>query len=121
MDDNASFVDFVKEVVELCGHRPSIVTDPKAFKDRCGAIKPRVVILDIHMPGLDGFHLTQWLGEFAFKTKLDIRLIIISGRGEDTIQLCKSVAAMSGFEDVRAFSKPIEVATLVKALSDLTP
>jgi len=121
MDDSPEFVDFVREVVELCGHQPTTVTNPSKFKETCVAVKPRVVVLDIHMPELDGMHLTQWLGEFAEAYNLEVRLIIVSGRGEDTIQLCKSVAAMSGFNDVRAFNKPIEVATLSNALGGLAP
>lgn len=119
MDDSAEFAEFVQEVVELCGHVATTVTQPSHFKGICVALKPRVVILDIHMPDLDGMHLTQWLGEFAEAYDLDVRLIIVSGRGEDVIQLCKSVAAMSGFSDVQAYNKPVEVATLVKALSGI--
>lgn len=120
MDDNPEFVEFAREVVELCGHTPTTITQPEKFKDTCVALKPQVVILDIHMPDLDGMHLTQWLGEFAEAFGLHVRLVIISGRDEDTIQLCKSVAAMSGFNDVQAYNKPIEVATLTRALSGLS-
>lgn len=119
MDDNADFVEFITEVVELCGHTPTAVTQSSDFKQVCAAVKPRVVIMDIHMPGLDGMHLTQWLGELAYANNMEIRLIIVSGRGEDVIQLCKSVAAMSGFSDVHAYNKPIEIATLTKALDGL--
>lgn len=119
IDDQPEFASFAKEVAELCGYTAHALTDPTIFKEHCAAIKPRAVILDIQMPHVDGMRLTQWLGEFVHEAKLDMRLIIVSGRGTSTIQLCKSVAAITGLSDVHAFNKPIEVATLTKALANL--
>ncbi len=116
MDDNVDFAEFVCEVARHNNFNATAISNPKQFEERCTAIRPEIVVLDIQMPGIDGLQLAQWLGDFMLAKQLEVRLVILSGRGEDAIQLCKSVAAISGIHEVQTLSKPVEFATLSKVL-----
>ncbi len=116
MDDNAEFADFVCEVARYNDFNATAISNPRQFEERCAAFRPEIVVLDIQMPGVDGLQLAQWLGDYMHAKQHDVSLVILSGRGEEAIQLCKSVAAISGIKDVQTLTKPVEFATLSKVL-----
>lgn len=119
VDDNVDFAEFVCEVVRSNGFNAAAISDPRRFEERCAAVRPEIVILDIQMPGVDGLKIAQWLGDYMHAKQQEVRLVILSGRGEDAIQLCKSVAAISGVREVQTLTKPVEFATLSKVLLSL--
>lgn len=119
MDDNADFADFVCEVARYSDFNATAISNPKEFEQRCAAFRPEIVVLDIQMPGVDGLQIAQWLGDYMHTSQQDVRLVILSGRGEEAIQLCKSVAAISGVQEVQTLTKPVEFATLSKVLLGL--
>ncbi|MFV0368002.1 MAG: response regulator [Hyphomicrobiaceae bacterium] len=120
IDDNEAFTMFVGEVAESCGLKAALLTDPTLFKERMEKTGASIVIMDIDMPGVSGLQLSQWLGEFSRAENIEVQLILVSGHREETIRLCKSVAAISGLRDVEALAKPVELAVLTQLLRRLT-
>lgn len=115
VDDDPEFAEYVVAVASEIGLHPEFVVDPTQFATRCEALRPRIVVLDIEMPAISGLQLAQWLGEFSRSSDIDIRLIVLSGRGEEVIRLCQSVGAISGLRDIVALAKPVEFTVLAEA------
>lgn len=117
VDDNADFAAFVGEVARGCGLSEHILIDTTQFKEHCEQLRPEIVVLDITMPGVGGLMLAQWLGEYARRHQPDLRLVILSGRDEETIQHCREVGANSGVTDIIALAKPVAYLVLAEALT----
>lgn len=115
VDDDRDFAEFVAEVAEGIGLATLIVTDPDQFQKAFEKGRPRIVVLDLHMPGTDGFQIAQSIGKLVENNDVECRLIILSGLGPDAVRMSASVASLSGLDDVFTFNKPVEVATLEAA------
>ncbi len=116
VDDDPEFASYVAGVANEIGLKAEAVTDPSQFAARCEKLNPRIVVLDIEMPAVNGLQLAQWLGEYSRSTGVEIRLIVLSGRGEEMIRLCQSVGAISGIGDIIALAKPVEFSVLAQAI-----
>ncbi len=114
VDDNESFAGYVRDAAEQCGRSAFVLTNPVEFKERCKALRPKIVVLDLAMPQINGFQLAQWLGDFVVDHAQPIQLVIVSGGGPDFLRLGRSVAAISGLQDVKLLTKPIEFASLAR-------
>lgn len=116
VDDDPEFAGYVAGVAKEIGLKAEAVTDPAQFAARCEKLHPLIVVLDIEMPSISGLQLAQWLGEHSRSTGIEVRLIVLSGRGEEMIRLCQSVGAISGLRDIIALAKPVEFSVLAQAL-----
>jgi CheY-like chemotaxis protein len=61
VDDDADIVEAMRLVLEKRGHRVSIAGDGNEGLGKARAEKPDVIILDVMMPGLDGFEVAREL------------------------------------------------------------
>lgn len=74
-----------------------------------GALKPDILILDLNMPGIDGFQVLERL--HANPDTKHVEVIAVSAQmDEAAIARCKSMGA------VECFSKPLKVPGLVETL-----
>jgi len=64
------------------------------------------IVLDLHMMGMNGFQVAQWLTQFGSR----IPLIFISGASEDALQ------ALGGPPDLPWIRKPFDDAVLLPAI-----
>jgi CheY-like chemotaxis protein len=79
---------------------------------RLGSLKPDIVLLDLRMPGLDGFEVLERLGQNP-DTK-GIRVIAMSGEmGAGTVERCRNLGAAS------CLQKPLPTDDLVALLRDM--
>ncbi len=79
---------------------------------RLGSLKPDMVLLDLRMPGLDGFEVLERLSKNP-ETK-GIRVIAMSGEmGPATVERCRSLGAET------CLQKPLPTADLVQLLREL--
>jgi EAL domain-containing protein (putative c-di-GMP-specific phosphodiesterase class I)/DNA-binding response OmpR family regulator len=62
VDDNPANVELLRRLVTTAGvHRVETFTDPRAAIAHCGVSLPDLILLDLHMPGLDGFEVMEQL------------------------------------------------------------
>jgi CheY-like chemotaxis protein len=61
VDDNADAAHMLGVILEVMGHNVRAVMDPKTAIPLAKALPPSVFILDIGMPGLDGYELGREL------------------------------------------------------------
>jgi CheY-like chemotaxis protein len=79
---------------------------------RIGSLKPDIVLLDLKMPGLDGFGVLERLGKNP-ETK-SIRVIAMSGEmSAGTIERCRNLGVEACLE------KPLVNADLVQMIRDM--
>ena len=62
VDDDPASLSLMEQVLTLDGYRRlSLTSDPRQVKDFFALREPDLVILDLHMPHIDGFELLERL------------------------------------------------------------
>ena len=63
IDDEADMLDLVKHTLSKAGFEVHVCDDGRAAWDVLAEVKPDVVILDLLLPGIDGFSLQKRMSE----------------------------------------------------------
>ena len=101
VDDNADSVEATAMSLRLARHEVEVASNGTNALEVARAFKPEVALIDIAMPGVDGYELARQL------RRLDadgLRLIAFSGYGDD---MARRRAAEAGFD--RYLLKPASV------------
>lgn len=112
VDDNRDAADVLAMHLELEGHRVHIAYDAHSALERAELARPAVMVLDIGLPGMDGFELARRLRmrpETAAAT-----LIALSGYGQEQD---RRRARESGFD--HHLVKPVDPGLLSELLGGL--
>ena len=80
VDDNVDAAELLGEVLELDGHRVTVVHDGRAALERMGAEAPEVIFLDIGLPGMDGYEVARRIRERSGGA--GPRLVAVTGYGQ---------------------------------------
>jgi CheY-like chemotaxis protein len=112
VDDNEDAANSLALILELGGHQTASVYTAVDALQRAAAFRPEVVLLDIGLPGMDGYEVAQKMRELPGLR--DIRLVAVTGygRADDRIR-----ARDAGFDD--HLTKPVEYAALERTLAGL--
>ena len=78
VDDDPGTLRHVRDTLTDAGYAPLITGDPRELSRILRTEKPRLVLLDLMLPGTDGIQLMQTVPELA-----DLPVIFISGYGRD--------------------------------------
>jgi CheY-like chemotaxis protein len=109
VDDNADGANSLGSLLAFLGHDTAMEYDGQAALDRAEAFAADVILLDLGMPGLDGFEICRRLRA----TDLPHRPLIVAmtgwGREED-----RERTAAAGFD--AHLVKPVDLATLSRLL-----
>ena len=108
VDDDPRMLRFVRDALSKAGYAPMVTGEPQELAHLIRTEQPRLVLLDLLLPGQDGIELMQEIPELS-----DLPVIFISGYGRDeTI----ARALQSGAADylVKPFS-PTELVARVGA------
>jgi PAS domain S-box-containing protein len=109
VDDNVDAADTLGMLLELEGHETQAVYVSTEAIERAKTFKPDIVLLDIGLPGMNGYELA---GRFRSMPELDgVRLIALTGYGKSEDQQRTKAA---GFDD--HLVKPVDAMTLKTAL-----
>jgi CheY-like chemotaxis protein len=112
VDDNEDSANSLALILELGGHETASVYTAVDALQRATAFRPDVVLLDIGLPGMDGYEVAQKMRELPGLR--DIRLVAVTGygRSDDRIR-----AREAGFDE--HLTKPVEYAVLQRILAGL--
>jgi len=83
VDDDPGILKLVTSNLELEGYQVATARDGKTAVELAENQQPTLVILDIMMPGMDGFQTCQGIREFS---EVPIIMLTAKGRVEDVIQ-----------------------------------
>jgi CheY-like chemotaxis protein len=110
VDDNEDAASLLGELLEVGGHQVAVAFDGPAALRRVNAFNPDVALLDLGLPGMDGYQLL-----IALRKQLNggrCRFLALTGYGQPAdIER----AAAAGFE--RLLVKPIDIELLERLLN----
>jgi two-component system, OmpR family, alkaline phosphatase synthesis response regulator PhoP len=109
VDDERPILDLVRGYLEREGFTVSTAEDGPAAIERVRTERPDVVVLDVMLPGLDGFEVLRQMRTFS-----DAYVLMLTARGEEVDRV---VGLSVGADDylVKPFS-PRELVARVKVL-----
>src|SRR5438045_9662628 len=81
VDDNADAATSLGRLLNLSGYEVRIAHDGPAALGEVARFSPKVVLLDLGMPGMDGFETASRIQQLIVGK--DISLIAITGWGQD--------------------------------------
>jgi CheY-like chemotaxis protein len=110
VDDNRDAADSLAMLLEIGGHEVAAAYSAEEALQRASEIKPRVILLDIGLPDLDGYEVARRMRSMP---ELDgVRLIALTGYGHDEDRRRTREA---GFD--QHLVKPVDLDDLEKALA----
>ena len=108
VDDDAETLRHVRDTLADAGFAPLVTGDPHQIRRILLAEKPRLVLLDLMLPEIDGIELMQTVPELA-----DLPVIFISGYGRDET-IARALEAGADDYIVKPFS-PTELTARIRA------
>jgi CheY-like chemotaxis protein len=111
VDDNVDAAATLELLLRSLGHETCVAHDGMKALDIAREFRPEVILLDIGMPGLDGYEVARRLR--AMNQGTSFRIIAVTGWGQDGD---RSKAKDAGF-DVHLV-KPVDLGVLAKVLDD---
>ncbi len=82
VDDSPTDVQNLKNILQRAGHTVVEATSGQDALERVKLEKPEVVIMDVVMPGVNGFQATRSLSKDA--TTAHIPVIVVSSKNQET-------------------------------------
>jgi PAS domain S-box-containing protein len=110
VDDNKDSARTMAKILEIDGHQVSCTFDGPSVIAHVAAERPEVVLLDIGVPGIDGYNVAQQLRQLY--TRDELMLIAMTGYGGD---LNHARAQHAGFDHFLV--KPVNLSSLKQKLS----
>ncbi len=108
VDDDPETLRQVRDTLSEAGYAPLVTGDPRELPRLVRAEKPRLVLLDLMLPGTDGVELMQTVPELA-----GLPVIFISGYGRDET-IARVLEAGADDYVVKPFS-PTELTARIRA------
>ncbi|UVW27677.1 ATP-binding protein [Massilia sp. H6] len=110
VDDNDDAAMMLSMYLQSCGHQVSVYACAEHALAGLPAYQPDVCLLDIGLPGMNGFELAHALR--ADPATAGAMLVAITGYAQERD---RQDAAAAGFDDL--FAKPVDLALLADALA----
>jgi CheY-like chemotaxis protein len=112
VEDNRDAAESLAMLLEVLGHRVRLVHDGTAALDALRAESWDVALVDIGLPGIDGYELARRARALADGDRLMLVAVTGYGREED-----RARASAAGFD--HHLVKPIDVDALKRLLREL--
>lgn len=110
VDDNVDSADTLARLLRLAGHRVQVAYDGPAGLAAAHSFEPAVILLDIGLPGMDGYEVAAKLRQN--ESTRDALLIAVTGYGQ---QRDETQSLESGFN--YHLTKPIDLSILQSHLA----
>lgn len=109
VDDNRDAAEAIVEIAELWGYKARVAFDGPSALELTREFRPDVALLDIGMPGMDGYEVARRLREMPDLN--GIHLIAVTGYGQEEDRRRSREAGFS-----QHLTKPVDPAELAHAL-----
>ncbi len=113
VDDNTDLADSLAICLRQKGHQVRTAADGQAALDLAGRLRPEVVVLDLGLPGQDGFEVARRLA--ATPGLAGVPLVALTGYGREDDRRRAVEAGFAAF-----LVKPVEPDELERVLADVT-
>lgn len=117
IDDEPALAAFVARAADLCGFEPIIAEQDQQFRDSFHEERPRMVALDLGMPGMDGVELLRFLADEEYRDPV----LIISGFDRRVLDSAFRLGEAIGLQMVGPLEKPARLEELEEILNRLRP
>jgi len=111
VDDNVDAADMMGQLIGLRGHEVAVAYDGARALALAREKPFELVLLDIGLPGMDGYHVARQLREAGCRAFL----VALTGYGQDEDRRRAEAAGFDGFE-----SKPLGMKRLQEILIKLS-
>jgi two-component system CheB/CheR fusion protein len=111
VDDNVDSAESLARLLQSLGHRTATEYDGESALERAQTFEPHVVLLDLGMPGVDGFEVCRRLRASATASRA--RIVAMTGWGREQDR-ARTLAA--GFD--AHLVKPVDLTAVAGALGD---
>ena len=112
VDDNQDAATTLALILKLTGHEAHIRFDGQTGVEAAESLRPQVVILDISMPGMDGYQACRFIREQPWGKP--VLLVALSGYGQEDH---KRRSTEAGFD--AHLVKPVDLTTLKELLASV--
>ena len=112
VDDEPDVADLIAEVAEGIGFSIATANDGGAFHDAYERAEPKVIFLDLKLPGYDGIELLRFLGERHSRATI----FIASGSDPRTLAAARAVGKQYDLDMGRTLAKPLLIEDIELAL-----
>ena len=89
VDDDPAIVELITTRLDLAGYRTFSARNGHQGISRITEVLPAVLVLDINMPGLDGFEVLKRLGRSGHLSRLPTMVLTARNRPEDVQRAIK--------------------------------
>ncbi len=108
VDDNKDLATSLARLLGLLGHDVEVVFDGRMVVEAARSYRPRVVLLDIGLPNLDGYQVARRLRQEGFA---DAMIIAVSGYGQEEDRRRSREAGMDYH-----LTKPVDIKTITELI-----
>ena len=109
VDDNKDLATSLARLLGLLGHEVEVVFDGRKALEAARIYRPRVLLLDIGLPLVDGYQVARTLRQEGFH---DILIIALSGYGQEEDRRRSREAGMN-----HHVTKPVDVKTIAELIA----
>jgi CheY-like chemotaxis protein len=110
VDDNGDALEAVATLLRMAGHAVETAADGEAAIEKARSLRPDVMLLDIGLPGVDGYDVARWIRSEPWGG--DVLLVAMTGWGQPKD---KRQAQEAGFNT--HLTKPIDAEELERVLA----
>ena len=108
LDDDPQILRYIRSVLSEAGYTPIVTGDPSELEHLLEVEKPQLVLLNLVLPGTDGFELMRSIPNVS-----EVPVIFISGRGGD--QYVARAFEMGAADYILKPFSPTELVARIKA------
>jgi diguanylate cyclase (GGDEF)-like protein len=90
VEDDPDQAAFLRAVLELAGYKVRLCSDPKRFEQELAEYDPDLVLMDILLPGITGYELTQYVRQHERYATLPVVFLTTQGQLDAKIKAAKS-------------------------------
>lgn len=113
VDDEPEICRILEAVARSRGWEVMTLTDSERAGDTAKSFRPHGIILDVVMPGMDGFEVLRRLADDG----CDADILVLSGYNNLYVELASAFGAAHGLNSVRSAVKPLSLRAITDFLT----